>query len=191
MGYTIGSTNAASEWCPKLKSDVISSKFDGQSESTHVYLVIAHVTCWFNIFRSIFKIAFMLLFFHHYHLLASAPLTLVLAHVTLHKSALLAAVLMTALVHCSHILRHVLLQKSTVLAAVPLRCSCDRLWSPFLFFLFIYKQSSRNVSTCASLSTNIDNDNPCTGRKAAPVRGWTPSSRPAWLLRRLRPHTAG
>jgi len=88
----------------------------------------------------------------------------------LHKSALLAAVLMTALVHCSHILRHVLLQKSSVLAAVPLRCSCDRLWSPFLFFFFfLYKQSSWNVLTCASMSTNIDNDNPCTECKAAPA----------------------
>jgi len=63
----------------------------------------------------------------------------------LHKSALLAAVLMTALVHCSHILRHVLLQKSAVLVAVPLRCSCDRLWSPFLFLFF---STSRAVGMC-------------------------------------------
>jgi hypothetical protein len=106
------------------------------------YLVIAHVTCWFNIYRSIFKIAFVLLFFHHYNLLASDPLTLVLAHSTLHKSALLAALLMTALVHCSHILRHVLLLKSAVLAAAPLRCSCDRLWSPSLSFFFLQAEQS-------------------------------------------------
>jgi hypothetical protein len=119
-------------------------------------------------FSDHFQDAFVLLFFHHYNLLASAPwLTLVLAHVTLHKSALLAAVLMTALVHCSHILRHVLLQKSAALAAVPLRCSCDRLWSPSFFFF--YKQNSRNVLTCASASTNIDNDNPRTGHEAAPA----------------------
>ena len=61
--------------------------------------------CWFNIFWIIFKFA-VLLFFHHYNLLVSAPLTCVLAHIACHRSTLLVAVLMTALVHCSHILRH-------------------------------------------------------------------------------------
>ena len=79
----------------------------------------------------------MLLFFHHYNLLASAPLTLVLAHVALPKSALLAAVLMNALVHCSHILRNVPLQGSAMLAAAPLSALATACGHPTYFYSFL------------------------------------------------------
>ena len=136
-------------------------------------------------FRSIFKIAFMLLFFHHYNLFASAPLTHVLAHITLHKSPLLVAVLMTALVHCSHILRHVLHicvsgSAAQVLLQPPVVSLLILLLLLFILF-FITNFTSRAVGMCGCVplcQPTLTMMTPHWTQSCShhPIHGQTPSS---------------
>src|ERR1700683_5492151 len=91
---------------PKASSCTISqfhSKFDGQSESTHMHLAITQVMCWFNVCSSSRVYVGLSSPTTTYNLQCSVCRYSPVSRPPTPRSALLAAVLMTALVHCLHI----------------------------------------------------------------------------------------